>query len=75
MQEVPEKDGWGHAYQYYLNIKNPVAPQVMSIRSAGRDGQFSGTEYTVNGFNSDDFDQDIVWSDGYFVRWPQAKQK
>jgi hypothetical protein len=73
IQQVPEKDGWGNSYEYFLNVKNPLAPNVMTIRSAGRDGRFSDTEYTVTSFDPEDFDEDIVWSDGFFVRWPQRK--
>ena len=73
MQTVPEKDGWGNPYEYYLNVENPLAEQVMGIRSPGRDGRFSADRYTVTSFEPNDFDQDIVWADGFFVRWPQKK--
>jgi hypothetical protein len=69
---IPEKDGWGHPYEYHLDVKNPLAQKVMSIRSPGRDGLASDGPYTVAPFQPEDFDQDIVWSDGFFVRWPQA---
>ena len=46
----------------------------MSIRSPGRDGKYSATEYSVTPFDPVDFDEDIVWADGFFVRWPQKKQ-
>lgn len=72
IQTVPEKDGWGNPYEYHLNVEEPLAPSVMSIRSAGRDGRFSSGDYTVTNFDPKDFDEDIVWSDGFFVRWPQA---
>jgi len=72
--EIPEKDGWSNPYEYYLNVAEPLAPQVMSIRSPGRDGKFSATEYSVTSFEPGDFDEDIVWADGFFVRWPQKKQ-
>lgn len=75
MQQVPEKDGWGNPFEYYLNIGNPLAEQVMSIRSPGGDGRFSADSYTVTSFEPDDFDEDIVWADGFFVRWPQRKAK
>lgn len=73
LQEVPETDGWGNPYDYYLNVANPVAEQVMSIRSPGRDGRFSADSYTVTSFDPSEFDEDIVWADGFFVRWPQKK--
>jgi hypothetical protein len=43
----------------------------MAIRSAGRDGAFSGDTYTAGAFDPLDYDQDIVWADGVFIRWPQ----
>jgi hypothetical protein len=71
LQALPEVDGWGYHYEYYLNVPHPLAQQVMGVRSPGRDGVFSGTEYSLSPFNPDDFYEDIVWSDGFFVRWPQ----
>jgi hypothetical protein len=72
---IPEKDGWGHAYEYHLNTTDPNAPSVMALRSAGRDGRFSGDVYKIGGFTPSDTDQDIAWFDGYFVRWPEVPQK
>ncbi len=70
---IPEKDGWGNPYDFHLDIKNPDALFVMGLRSAGRDGKFSGNVYEVGGFAPDDADQDISWVDGYFVRWPEKR--
>ena len=75
LQEVPTKDGWGHPYEFHLNVEDPLARQVMSIRSPGRDGTFAATDYSVSAFAPDDFDEDIVWVDGFFARWPQAPQQ
>ena len=45
--------------------------RVVAIRSAGRDGSMDATgQYTPGFFIGTDYDQDIVWSDGYFVRAP-----
>ena len=71
LQSLPEKDGWGHPYEFFLNVKHVTDPHVMGIRSAGRDGRFISGEYPNQGFDPDQFDEDIVWFDGYFVRWPQ----
>lgn len=73
IQSIPETDGWGNPYEFYLNVENTMAEQVMSIRSPGRDGSFSTSTYSVGPFDPIDFDEDIVWSDGFFVRWPQKK--
>jgi len=67
---IPAEDGWGHPYEFRLNTKDPDAITVMGVRSGGRDGQLFGDSYTVDGFQLTDFDQDISWLDGFFVRWP-----
>jgi hypothetical protein len=71
IQEVPKLDGWHFPYDFYLNVANPLARHVMCIRSPGRDRAFSGTIYTAGAFDPGSYDEDIVWADGYFVRWPQ----
>jgi prepilin-type N-terminal cleavage/methylation domain-containing protein len=71
MQEIPAVDGWKNEYEFYLNDTAPLDPQVMLIRSGGRDGDLTATEYEVSSFDPTDYDQDIVWADGFFVRWPQ----
>jgi prepilin-type N-terminal cleavage/methylation domain-containing protein len=72
MQDMPGADGWKTPYDYYLNTANPLAPNVMAIRSKGRNkaAEGSGT-YSVTSFDPTNYDQDIVWADGFFVRWPQ----
>ena len=69
IQEVPNTDGWGNDYEYYYS-GNPLTAQVMGIFSPGRtDGSLQGT-YNMGPFLATDYDQDIVWSDGFFVRYP-----
>jgi len=68
---IPETDAWGNSYEVRLNTDNLMAKTVMSIRSPGRKGYYAGDEYKVEGFDPTDFDQDIVWIDGFFARWPQ----
>jgi hypothetical protein len=70
---IPEKDGWGNAYEFHLNTTDPNAVQVMGLRSTGKDGKFSGDVYVIGGFSPADAGQDISWMDGFFVRWPEAK--
>jgi hypothetical protein len=72
IQAVPEQDPWGHPYEYRLNTTDPNAPQIMAVRTAGQDGQFSGTSYEISGFPVTRTGEDIAWMDGYFVRWPAA---
>ena len=69
---IPEKDGWGHPYDFHLATGDPQAVTVMGIRSAGQDGTFSGTVYEIGAFPPADTAQDISWVDGYFARWPES---
>ena len=69
IQEVPQKDGWGNDYDYQWS-GNPLTAQVMGIRSGGRGGEMIGDTYTMGPFIATDYNQDIVWADGFFVRYP-----
>jgi len=70
---IPEKDGWGHPFEFRLDRKHLLNKSVMAIRSAGSDGKFSGTHYETGGFTPADAGQDLVWMDGFFIRWPEKK--
>jgi type II secretion system protein G len=73
VQEVPVKDGWKNPFEYFLQTANPLAENVIAIRSFGQD-QVEGpvsNPYAVTSFDPTDYDQDIVWADGVFIRWPQ----
>jgi hypothetical protein len=54
-----------------VNVHDLLAQHVLSIRSAGRDGRYSADAYKQASFDPADYDQDIVWANGFFVRWPQ----
>ncbi len=71
IREVPVRDGWGHPYEYSWS-GDTLSAHVMGIRSLGRDGLPgpSGDPYTLGPFNSTRYDEDIVWLDGFFVRYP-----
>jgi prepilin-type N-terminal cleavage/methylation domain-containing protein len=72
IEHVPERDGWRFDYKYWLNVTTAAqARQVMAIGSGGRDKSDVAGEYTSGAFEPTDYDQDIVWADGFFVRWPQ----
>lgn len=70
IQDLPQKDGWKNDYAYHRN-SNVGLSQLGLIRSPGRDNTFQQTEYSSTAFDPTDYDQDIVWADGFFVRWPQ----
>ena len=68
MRNPPEKDAWNTDYQY-----DPVSPsfQEYSIISWGRDkgaGDQSQGETHL-------FDDDIIFSNGQFTRWPEGVQR
>jgi len=71
VQSIPTLDGWQSPYQYYLRTDNPHAAQVMAIRSLGRDKTADSDKYTITAFDPTDYDRDIVWADGFMVRYPQ----
>ena len=70
IQELPALDGWKTSYSFYLTT-DFAQPEIMLTRSAGRDESMDGDNYTPGAFDPTDYDQDIVWADGFFVRWPQ----
>ncbi len=80
MQEVPQEDGWQNSLQFGLGA-NLLLSSVMSIYAPCRDGVHisgispNGTAFDVLPFLTTDYDQDIVWADGYFVRWPSGTKR
>ncbi len=70
IETVPVKDGWGHSYDYFRNDDNLLAGQVLAVRSSGNEGANSGDTYTIGPFIATQYDEDIVWADGFFVRFP-----
>lgn len=71
IQEIPADDGWHQPFDYYLNLDNPNAELALGVRSRGRDSLASGDVYTAGAFDPTDYDQDLVWVNGGFIRWPQ----
>ena len=78
IQQVPALDAWRGPYEYSVttDVNDPNALQrrvgnIMGIRSLGRDATLTGSgTYTIGPFLSTDYDQDIVWADGYLVKYP-----
>ena len=71
IEVVPNIDGWKTPYEYFLDTANPLSRHVMGMGSGGLDKSPIGGSYTVGSFDPTDYEQDILWVDGYFVRWPQ----
>lgn len=72
--KLPKDDAWGNPLEYRLNLENITCARAMAIRSAGADGSFDTSIYTVESFEPRHAGEDLVWADGYFIRWPQATQ-
>ena len=71
IQDLPQHDGWKTEYDYYLDTASTQGSQVMTIRSYGREKQPDAAQYVPGAFDPTDYNQDLVWADGFFVRWPQ----
>lgn len=75
MQEVPHLDGWRNPL-IFGQADSLTAANVLIACSSGRDGTLAGGDctksYEIGAFVATDFDQDIIWADGYFVRWPST---
>ncbi len=69
LSELPETDGWGHRYEFAIN-SNLLGNSVVGVRSPGKDGRFDTDDYEIGSFYPAEFDQDIVFNDGYMARWP-----
>ena len=66
LKNMPDNDGWRRAW----NITVDASGQNYTVESFGRDGT---DEADVQGITSD-FDSDIVYSNGVFVKYPEGIQ-
>ena len=75
METPPVNDGWKHAYVFGFNVSgNILASNVFAIASGGNDGDLTTIgglgAVTAGPFTPTDYPQNIIWADGFFVRWP-----
>jgi prepilin-type N-terminal cleavage/methylation domain-containing protein len=73
IQKIPDKDGWGSNYEF-RGTSDLTDANVMGIASYGRGGTDEGGTYTMGPFIATQYEQDIVWADGFFVRYPAGVQ-
>jgi general secretion pathway protein G len=65
--QAPLKDGWQHFYTYNLSSDS----QAYNIRALGRDG---APDAAVNCGTTTNFNNDIIYSNGTFLQWPEGTQ-
>jgi type II secretion system protein G len=67
--QLVTNDAWNHAIDY---VSSPAAdPQTYSIESYGKNGV---NEATTSG-QTTDFNNDIIFSQGLFIQYPEGSQK
>jgi type II secretion system protein G len=71
IKSMPQNDGWGRPYDFALDTATP--PQAYAIRSFGKDGTSQGNTFQI-GTTTQNFDCDIVYSNGSFIQWPEGMQ-
>ena len=71
IQDIPAYDGWKRPYDLYLDTVVPIESHVLGLRSTGQGSVAEGDTYISGAFDPTDYERDIVWVDGFFVRWPQ----
>lgn len=62
-----QKDGWGHDLTFHIQLVNPGRSGYGMMISPGKDTA-QETSWVSGSFHPTDYDQDIVWADGSFVR-------
>jgi general secretion pathway protein G len=74
LRTIPRLDGWQRPFAFGLDsaFGSSTPATVYGIRSAGRDGSFSGRTYTMG--PTSDYDCDIVYSSGTFITYPEGVQ-
>jgi|GEM_PF-2568861 len=70
LKSLEMTDGWGNPLTVCADRRKSPGKPLMCVRSAGRDGRFSGVSYTTGKIGRE-FDQDLVWCDGHAVRWTE----
>ncbi len=76
MQEIPARDAWGSQLTFYMNTSLLTDSQLL-LCAAARDDNYETCDGTkdipIGPFVATNFDQDIVWADGFLVRWPDIR--
>jgi type II secretion system protein G len=74
IQRVPLQDAWNNDILYCRATNVLTAETALGIVSSGRDGNVVTCGAVDAGtFEPTDYDQDLVWADGFFVHYPQKE--
>jgi type II secretion system protein G len=69
VKKIPRNDGWGSAVQY------DASAQEYTIQSFGKDKATGGGGTPAPNGGTTDFANDIIFSTGSFVQFPEGSQK
>jgi type II secretion system protein G len=75
IKSLAEKDGWGFRYKFETEeaMDASTAANLYVIRSPGRDGVFTATSSSPGGATTN-FNEDIIYSNGTFIQYPEGIQ-
>ena len=66
--QPPKQDGWGEFFLYGSDTPG----NNYAVKSKGRNKQAAGS---VNCGTTTDFNDDIIYSNGTFIQWPEGTQQ
>jgi prepilin-type N-terminal cleavage/methylation domain-containing protein len=69
---VPAYDGWKSTFAFAESTMGMNAQIPIAIRSKGSDKEWDTDDYVTGPFITTDYQQDIVWAAGFFIRWPSG---
>ena len=75
IRNLPVKDRWGTRIEILGAPENLFGRELLALRSAGPNRRFDGDRVPIGGWGPGDANDDIVWADGAFQRWPAAADR
>lgn len=75
-KRVPRTDGWSYTWHYERGGTDANQPDTYSVASGGKGGQFQGYDQsgTYISISMQDFEKDIIFSEGVFIYGPKVKK-
>lgn len=79
IQAMPERDAWKNDYVVQYNPISAVTTGadlgwIGSFGKGGVVGNAAVGTHTAGGFDPTDYEQDLVWYNGFFIDYPQKAQ-